>query len=625
MPDFITEPLWPELLLATVLVASFALGGSRFRLIFDREPQDRALILLDGFAVSYLIVSTLLFVFAYLGQLSGYITGVIWVWLLAAGGIGLSRLLKRQPPFSPADNSAQENRKGFAEYLIILGLFTVFLFGLAAALVPEVWADAIAYHLPLTRSIAKTGTINYSSDMFPSGFPLSAELINVLFVPLGGIQAGKPQHFIMGLLTLVAIYQLGKQVSGKSMGLFAAFLFAAMPLNWWLMSTANNDLHLCLFFTLAVVHLVKFDKEGKKADLLLAGLCGSLPIIIKINGCVSLLLLFIFALPALYRHLRQKNIQFRTIALACLLALLPAALWAFRSWQQTGTPCYPLFISFFGIDPDTNFFLRFVQYQLSENSGNIQSWKDVVLMPIHLVWSPDLFGHLAIGWSVPAFLCISIFMGLKERFAVRLLIVFIVGVLFWLISVRLVRLLEYCWPLACILAAYPIAKAKTQVYKTFLVLAVVATTIISLPGVWQLWQPEHWRLEPVFSRDLLSGKIDRQAYMTEHSQVSSSYRAHDWANKNLPAGQNIFSIKNSDHLFTDHNLIDTGQSTDGWFMQKNLLEGDPDQALTRMSKRQITHILVDNSRKQTTHPLLDRLTLLYANEGFTWYRLENIK
>jgi hypothetical protein len=306
------------------------------------------------------------------------------------------------------------------------------------------------------------------------------------------------------------------------------------------------------------------------------------------------------------------------------MAAASMAPWCCHAWVQTGDPFFPLFAEWFSLPQRTTTMLSFIAYSIQSTYGPIRSLTDLLLLPVHVLTRHEDFGYLAPGFAIATLFPIGLFLGRRDVWVRSLAWVCALGFVLWAATNRQARFLVYLAPAAAVVAsrAFAAGEGRAAAFRRWAALALaVAVSVPTFPGVWERLFPGRWRLDPAFSRELLMGKITRDEYL-RHSPASASYRAHTWAADRLSPDAVVLAVDNADHFFAARTMIDASHSPDAWWTQRYLLEKKRPLAEAILAERGVTHLLVHNAGKDVTAPLADRLTFLYANERYTWYRLE---
>ncbi|MDO8683033.1 MAG: glycosyltransferase family 39 protein, partial [Armatimonadota bacterium] len=125
--------------------------------------------------------------------------------------------------------------------------------------------DALAYHLAVPSLYIKWHAIKYVPFTSHSNLPFLMEMlyaIGLLFPALGGAALAKLFHFAAGVLTVLAIYVIGKKHFSPKAGAIGAAVFAAIPLVGWEATAGYIDLATSFYVVLAVLALLNHWDEG---------------------------------------------------------------------------------------------------------------------------------------------------------------------------------------------------------------------------------------------------------------------------------------------------------------------------------------------------------------------------
>lgn len=301
-----------------------------------------------------------------------------WIgWLLVAveGGIAAwhirrSLRFQREPPLTLAAGDTQIT---FPHPLAelpdtpwlrwILGL--LLLIGLGAGLLTH-WApttawDDLTYHLAAPKIYVQDGGIHDIPTDHHSHFPFTLEMLYTLGLLLRGQTLARLFHFAYLLLTVLALYSLGRDYWGKWVGPLAAATFVFTPTVQWEMGTAYTEFGLALYQLLAIYALLEHlnlrgmvqtiggSQEDPEAAarlnfwLDLLGICLGFALGIKATAIASLLwLLGTLAFLGWRDRLPRKEVLQGLFRVA-LIALLIGSPWYLKSYLWTGNPVFPFF------------------------------------------------------------------------------------------------------------------------------------------------------------------------------------------------------------------------------------------------------------------------------------------
>ena len=211
------------------------------------------------------------------------------------------------------------------------------LLPLPMALAPAVSIDALVYQLRFPEMTLWTGHWAIDPANCTSFYPAASETLYLygLSVDGSGICA-QLVHYGFFLLTLAALFALGRGAAGSAGGVAAAVLFASIPAAGVVAGWSWSDMTLC--FALLASALALSHEEVAPAVALL-GLAAAT----KYSGAALALTL---AAAAAIVALRRR--RFGSLLAGAGAAVLVASPWYLSNWIRTGNPVYPLLPRLFG-------------------------------------------------------------------------------------------------------------------------------------------------------------------------------------------------------------------------------------------------------------------------------------
>jgi len=220
---------------------------------------------------------------------------------------------------------------------IILILF--FLIHFIGALTPEIYFDALWYHLTLPRIYLWDDSIHFipGNLYYYSAMP---QLIELLYIPallFGNEITAKVIHYLFAILTTLVIVKIGSRFASFKIGLVAGLIFISDLSVAWLASTAYIDLGRTFFETVSLYYLISWWQDKKKQDLLKSGLILGLAISSKYFALATLSLGLGFVL------LNSSKDKLKNILVFCLPAFFVSGFWFVYAYLYTGNPIYPIF------------------------------------------------------------------------------------------------------------------------------------------------------------------------------------------------------------------------------------------------------------------------------------------
>jgi len=218
-------------------------------------------------------------------------------------------------------------------HLEILAIVLVFIFALLIRLNfvfnmnhPELVTDAYNYDV-MTKQFLDKGFLGYLSDepnaVITPGFPLFLSIIYSIF----GYENGSPLtqvrviQSILGSLTCILMYLIGKKIKNRKVGLITAISYAIYPAFAWSNSLILTEtLYNFLFFLYFYVQLIVLDKKTP----VLSVICG---ILFAAAVLVRPLVFPLLVVPFIYDYIIHKDKRiiksFLFTAAGTLLLMIP--------------------------------------------------------------------------------------------------------------------------------------------------------------------------------------------------------------------------------------------------------------------------------------------------------------
>ena len=220
-------------------------------------------------------------------------------------------------------------------YLSLVFLLT-FLLTLAPPNATE-W-DSLMYHLAAPAQYLRHGKIVELPYDHHTYFPFTMEMLFLWGMAIKGPVLAKLFHWLMLPLSCGALIAIGKRHFSRRVGLFAAALFASIPLVQAEASTAYIDLGLTAFTLLAYLCFLNWKTTSEKSWLLWCGAFCGFCLGTKYLGVLTFGWLGLWVLGTM---LKNRALQIKPLATFAALALLLGGGWYVRNFVQTGNPVYP--------------------------------------------------------------------------------------------------------------------------------------------------------------------------------------------------------------------------------------------------------------------------------------------
>lgn len=324
------------------LAGLVALGASAGRTLlrrwnlWDGEPIERFLLALSvGWGLGALVLLGL----GLLGLWSPAIfltaaglaaVGAAFDWRRSAAGKAASYALPAASAWSPWERCA-------AGALTLLGLFNLF-----GALMPEIFYDALVYHLALPGIYWKRGGIVATPDNLYSGLPLLIQMLYGAALPLGGDALARLVNWLFGVGTAGLCFSVGSRYAGRGAGLLGALLYYSVPLAGVLSWKCGVEPGWGFFQLAAVAALARRVErpEGTPAWTALGGLLAGLAMGTKYQAWP---MAFILGAGLAWTLPGEPRKKIRETGVFLAVAALATAPWIFKNALLYGNPLYPFF------------------------------------------------------------------------------------------------------------------------------------------------------------------------------------------------------------------------------------------------------------------------------------------
>jgi len=310
----------------------------------------RAALRAAGFSFSGALEEVSLSCGAGLGLLAAYVFALaafkllyswpVAVFLVLAAGLGVYQL--RAAPPAPAERGAAA--LGPIDLAALAALLLALLLNLAGALSPEIFYDALVYHL----AVPNYWVIRHGFEPMPYNFysnlPFTHGMLYAAGLLLKGSSLTKFINYGAGALTVLTVLALGARHFSLRAGLWAALIFYtaahAMFASW----SAGTEALLTLFSMLALYCALN-RKEGEYRWFWLAACFCGLAMGVKYTGLftsVGVMLLYAWSDRA------RPAAALRNLAVFTLIAAVFTGPWLVKNWLYTGNPVFPFALKLFG-------------------------------------------------------------------------------------------------------------------------------------------------------------------------------------------------------------------------------------------------------------------------------------
>ncbi len=349
-PDFVRLNVIPFIGIVLHLILFAGWGRTVLELFggMRQAPFDKKLVL--SFALGTLVWGYLVFILGIFGLMRLEILGPLFGASVLGGLIRWGR--------SGAEGLREWLRGGMEQIrgweltlwagFLLWGLANSFL----QALVPITGVqDAVSYHMVIPKSWAASGSLHYIPWIVNANWPQHNYMLYILPIQAGVDAVANGVHAFFGLFAALAILAFGRDWVSFRARLFAAAVFATLPVVTQNMGYARNDLGWSFYVFLAGLLLVRPDENSENADdsdrrstLLLAGVCAGLAAACRFQGLGACAFLgaACFLFPSWSGRSRREIFIFGGV-----LALAGAP-WYIRNAVVNGNPFLPFFYEVLG-------------------------------------------------------------------------------------------------------------------------------------------------------------------------------------------------------------------------------------------------------------------------------------
>ncbi|HSI87677.1 MAG TPA: phospholipid carrier-dependent glycosyltransferase, partial [Pyrinomonadaceae bacterium] len=287
------------------------------------------------------------------------IVGVYSPWIALAAvmiGIALNLFTIGRARESTDESRVPEAASGFDRLLLVLIAIPVLL-AFLASLAPPTAKDTLLYHFAVPKAFIAQGSSSFIDGNIASYLALGTEMHTVWAMLLGGMISERAGEAASGAtvwlffpVLLAAIFGFAREIGvERRWALVAVLMVAAVPTAYHVAASAYIDLALALFVTLAIYGMTRWWRSLESGWLVY------LAIFLGAALSAKLTALFVFAAFALVIMLRVRRAQesepdrvgkIAGLGFAALfLAGVIASPWYIRTWDETGSPIFPFYMS----------------------------------------------------------------------------------------------------------------------------------------------------------------------------------------------------------------------------------------------------------------------------------------
>lgn len=585
-PGQYTESLFsvlPGHLLSLLAAAAF---------FFACFSLGRAALRAAGFAFAGAFEELSLSCGAGFGLLAAYVfvlasLKLLYLWpvaafLLAAAGLGAWQL--RSAPLAAAEGGGP-GAFGPFDLAALAALLLALLLNLAGALAPEIFYDALVYHLAVPNYFVIHHGFAPMAYNFYSDLPFTHGMLYAAALLLKGPGLAKLINYGAGLLTVLAVLSFGARHFTLRAGLWAALIFYTVAHTMFSAWSTGTEALLTLFATLALYAALNRRDGGARWLWLAAAFCG-LGMGVKYTGLFPTLGVM---LVCAWQDRARPSAALKNLAVFTLIASVFTGPWLVKNWLYTGNPVFPFALKLFGAgataDPQklTEFAGQAAQMgPLTPKSWLLTQWK----VTMGQVPNSEYFTPLFLALLPTAFLLAAP----AGPALAGLWAFFLVSWLGWCATSTMVRFLMPAYPTAgLVLAAYLFSPGH-RALKAALKAAALAACLAGLYVAALIFYSQgRWR--PV------AGAVPAEEYLahTQPTYPYSCYAAIKFINERTPPDSKTLMIGDEKSFYFKKDFVVSSVYDRTAIVEYAAASKDGDDLYARLKADGVTHLLLNTA------------------------------
>ncbi|NTV52027.1 MAG: hypothetical protein HGA76_03295 [Candidatus Firestonebacteria bacterium] len=323
------------------LAAAFGLGSVCLARFFP-APRPRLETLIFSLALGLAGLALLIFL---LGILHGLHAGLFIPLFSLLAAFGLVRAWQLRRELAPRAGWWWGVKPALTDRVLGSVLLSVIAGEVLMAGLPEMFFDALVYHLGVPAQWLQQGAIVPLPSVFFSNLPMGVEMLYTGALLLSNEVLCRFLHVGLGALAVLTAFALGRRWFGRRAGFWAAGILGTIPL--WILNASVSGVDVgSVFFAgaalLALLNAACAEKVPPRG-FWLAGLLMGSAWACKYNTAFLLVPAAVFCLMAYYlRHWDMKKMAWAGVQLG-MGAFLIFSPWLIKNTVFTGNPVYPFF------------------------------------------------------------------------------------------------------------------------------------------------------------------------------------------------------------------------------------------------------------------------------------------
>ncbi|MGH7229118.1 MAG: hypothetical protein ACREIH_07865 [Nitrospiraceae bacterium] len=467
---------------------------------------------------------------------------------------------------------------------ILLGLaliisIAIVIFPTAA---PEIFYDALYYHLGLPWQYLITGEIRWRPSVVHSAFPAYIDVLFGICLGLGGAGVAKFFNLLLFILGWCATAAFVHEVIGdKRAALVGAITVSTIPGVVIMSTMCAIDAALIGFAAMSALAIARMRRSGPddlKHLALSAALTAGFVAGSKYTG-----LWLVGALALSILTSQGPRFAARLVLLFAGTAILIAAPWYVRNLMVIGDPIYPVLSGLLG-DGDARWAIERIQRDVP-SSG--LSWASLNTLVIGLVNNPDRFGAGAeTGLLMPLGFVALLVGALRVPFLRPWTVAVVAYIPVWLSQASVMRYVYPIFPFSALGVAWAACLALERLRRP--ALGTAALVILAVAPLSQSIRV----LDSLYDgRDvaaLFSGTLSKSDYLARRLAY---YPAAQWLNIHTPSDAHVLYLGETRLLYLDRPV--SFSSAYDFSEIARLLAPNAPPLFSQLRNRGITHIVIN--------------------------------
>lgn len=482
--------------------------------------------------------------------------------------------------------------------LLALALSVAAIIGIVPAASPEIFYDALYYHLGLPLQYLILGEIRWIPGVVHSAFPASLDVLFGLCLGLSGTAAAKFFNFFLFILGWCATAAFVQEVTGdKRAAIVGAVAVGTVPGVLIMSTMCGVDASLIGFASMAGLAIARMQRMEQDGALGLAVFAAIVSGFIAASKYTGLWLVGALALAILV------SAGWRRTAVLVLpfigTAGFVAAPWYLRNLIVIGDPIYPV-LRALGGDPDAMWAIERIRRDVPASGV---SWSSLTDLATGLIGNPGRFGAGAEpGILIPLGLVAIAVGALRAPFLRPWAVAAVAYFVVWLSQSSVLRYLYPVYPFCALGLAWAVARAWEHCRPPAIMAAILA--VLALVPLSKSVKVLDMLYNGSDVAALFAGSLSNDEYLARRLPY---YPAAKWLNSHTPPDAHIYYLGETRLLYLTRQVSFTS-AYDRHEMSR-LIAAESVPLFDQLKNRGVTHIVVNGREIERLRGAYDYLTL----------------